>query len=79
MTDRPCHACRGQRLKPESLAVTVDDKSIADVANMSVREASAASSPTSQARRDKPTPMLSAKSRSSPARYSRRSAPGSAS
>lgn len=39
MTDRPCHACRGQRLKPESLAVTVDDKSIASVANMSVREA----------------------------------------
>jgi excinuclease ABC subunit A len=39
MTDRPCHACRGQRLKPESLAVTVDDKSIANVANLSIREA----------------------------------------
>ncbi|HST06350.1 MAG TPA: excinuclease ABC subunit UvrA [Chloroflexia bacterium] len=39
MTDRPCHACRGQRLKPESLGVTVDDKSIANIANLSVREA----------------------------------------
>jgi excinuclease ABC subunit A len=38
MTDRPCHACRGQRLKPESLSVTVDNKSIAQVSNMSVRE-----------------------------------------
>ena len=28
MSDRPCPSCRGQRLKPESLAVTVDDKSI---------------------------------------------------
>jgi excinuclease ABC subunit A len=39
MTDRPCHACRGQRLKPESLGVTIDDKSIANIANLSVREA----------------------------------------
>jgi excinuclease ABC subunit A len=39
MSDRPCHACRGQRLKPESLSVTVDDKSIAHVAALSVREA----------------------------------------
>ncbi len=39
MSDRPCHSCRGQRLKPESLSVTVDDKSIAHIANFSVREA----------------------------------------
>jgi excinuclease ABC subunit A len=39
MSDRPCPTCRGQRLKPESLAVTVDDKSIASVAHFSVREA----------------------------------------
>jgi excinuclease ABC subunit A len=39
MSDRPCHACRGMRLKPESLSVTVDDKSIAHVAHLSVREA----------------------------------------
>ena len=39
MSDRPCPVCRGQRLKPESLSVTVDDRSIAQVAAMSVREA----------------------------------------
>ena len=39
MSDRPCHACRGQRLKPESLSVTVDDKAISRIAAMSVREA----------------------------------------
>src|ERR671935_2539715 len=39
MSDRPCPACRGQRLKPESLSVTVDDKSIAHVSLFSVREA----------------------------------------
>ncbi|MDQ3705817.1 MAG: excinuclease ABC subunit UvrA [Chloroflexota bacterium] len=39
MSDRPCHSCRGQRLKPESLSVTVDDKNIAVVAGYSVREA----------------------------------------
>ncbi|MEO8286955.1 MAG: excinuclease ABC subunit UvrA [Chloroflexota bacterium] len=38
MSDRPCHACRGQRLKPESLSVTIDDKSIASLANFSIRE-----------------------------------------
>ncbi len=39
MSDRPCPACRGQRLKPESLAITVDDKNVAHVAAYSVREA----------------------------------------
>jgi excinuclease ABC subunit A len=39
MSDRPCHSCRGQRLKPESLSVTVDDKPISRVSAMSVREA----------------------------------------
>src|SRR5947209_15059506 len=39
MSDRPCPACRGQRLKPESLSVTVDEKSIAHVSLFSVREA----------------------------------------
>src|SRR5206468_11168754 len=39
MSDRPCPTCRCQRLKPESLAVTVDEKSIAHVAAFSVREA----------------------------------------
>jgi excinuclease ABC subunit A len=36
MSDKPCPACKGRRLKPESLAVTVADKSIADVSALSV-------------------------------------------
>lgn len=39
MSTRPCPACKGKRLKPESLAVTLGDKSIADVSSMSVRDA----------------------------------------
>jgi excinuclease ABC subunit A len=35
----PCSACDGRRLKPESLAVTVADRNIGDVAKFSVREA----------------------------------------
>lgn len=34
----PCPACNGARLKPEVLAVKVDDRSIADVAAMSLGE-----------------------------------------
>jgi excinuclease ABC subunit A len=36
MTLRPCDDCKGQRLKPEILAVTIDDKSIAYVCDMSI-------------------------------------------
>lgn len=32
----PCNACKGQRLKKESLAVTVADKNIYEVTNMPV-------------------------------------------
>ena len=32
----PCPACHGQRLKPESLAVTVGDKNIFEVTDMSI-------------------------------------------
>ncbi len=39
MTFTPCRACRGRRLKPVSLAVTVLGKSIADVVAMSVADA----------------------------------------
>lgn len=39
MSDRPCPTCQGRRLKPESLAITIDDKSISQVASFSVREA----------------------------------------
>ena len=34
----PCNACKGQRLKKESLAVTVADKNIYEVTNMSVEK-----------------------------------------
>ncbi len=32
----PCHACKGQRLKKEALAVTVGDKNIYEVTSMSI-------------------------------------------
>ncbi|MBK0421339.1 excinuclease ABC subunit UvrA [Leucobacter sp. CSA2] len=35
----PCHACNGQRLKPEVLAVTVDGESIASVGEFSLLDA----------------------------------------
>ncbi|MBC9935352.1 MULTISPECIES: excinuclease ABC subunit UvrA [unclassified Leucobacter] len=35
----PCHACQGQRLKPEVLAVTIDGSSIASVTELSLLEA----------------------------------------
>ncbi len=35
----PCPACGGARLKPESLAVTVADKNIAEVVSLSIEEA----------------------------------------
>lgn len=34
----PCKACRGKRLKKESLAVTVGDRNIADLTELSIRE-----------------------------------------
>ncbi len=39
MADRPCPACQGARLKPESLAVKVGGKSIVEVTRMAVGEA----------------------------------------
>ena len=38
MTITPCKACGGRRLSPESLAVTIADKNIAEVTEMSVEE-----------------------------------------
>ncbi len=35
----PCHACQGQRLKPEVLAVTVNDESISGVTEFSLLDA----------------------------------------
>ena len=39
MTDTPCSACRGARLKPETLAVTVGGKNIAELTALTIREA----------------------------------------
>jgi excinuclease ABC subunit A len=39
MSTRPCPSCGGKRLKPESLAVTVADKSIVEVTGLSVSQA----------------------------------------
>jgi excinuclease ABC subunit A len=39
MVERPCPTCRGKRLKPEALGVTIDDRSISDVAALSVTDA----------------------------------------
>ncbi len=39
MSDKPCPACKGRRLKPESLAVTVDGRNIAEVCELSVKSA----------------------------------------
>ncbi|MBI4787756.1 MAG: excinuclease ABC subunit UvrA [Chloroflexi bacterium] len=39
MTSRPCPVCKGQRLKPEALAVTIAGKNIVQVTAMSVTEA----------------------------------------
>jgi excinuclease ABC subunit A len=36
MIERPCHACKGKRLKDEVLAITVGDKSIIDVCEMNI-------------------------------------------
>jgi excinuclease ABC subunit A len=39
MQEKPCHACKGLRLKPEVLAITVQDKSIMDLCTLSIDEA----------------------------------------
>lgn len=39
MREKPCHVCKGLRLKPEVLAVTVADKSIMDICQLSIDDA----------------------------------------
>jgi excinuclease ABC subunit A len=39
LTMQPCSACQGRRLRPETLAVTIDQRSIADVAALSTADA----------------------------------------
>lgn len=38
MTITPCKTCKGQRLKPSSLAVTIADKNIHQITDMSIRD-----------------------------------------
>ena len=38
-TDVPCHVCHGARLKPEALCVKIGGRTIADIAELSVRKA----------------------------------------
>jgi len=39
MMSKPCLVCQGKRLKPESLAVTINGKNIVDISSMSVIQA----------------------------------------
>jgi excinuclease ABC subunit A len=39
MASYPCPACEGRRLKPESLAMTIDGKNISEVSSLSIEEA----------------------------------------
>ena len=39
MTPRPCPVCKGKRLKPDYLAVTINDRSIMDVSDLSISAA----------------------------------------
>ncbi|MFD2615584.1 excinuclease ABC subunit UvrA [Paenibacillus gansuensis] len=39
MASKPCNSCKGKRLKPEILAVTIDSKNISDLTNESIGDA----------------------------------------
>jgi excinuclease ABC subunit A len=39
MQEKPCYACHGRRLKPEVLAITIGDKSIMDICELSIDDA----------------------------------------
>lgn len=39
MKEKPCHACDGQRLKPEVLAITLSGQSIMDICRLSIDDA----------------------------------------
>lgn len=39
MRERPCNTCKGRRLRPEVLAITVSDRSIMDICELSIIEA----------------------------------------
>jgi len=39
MQEKPCYACHGRRLKPEVLAITIGNKSIMDICELSIDDA----------------------------------------
>ncbi len=39
MSEKPCTECKGKRLKPESLSVTIEDKNIYDVSELAIADA----------------------------------------
>ena len=39
MQEKPCYACQGRRLKPEVLAITIGEKSIMDICELSIDDA----------------------------------------
>jgi excinuclease ABC subunit A len=53
MREVPCNACGGARLKPLSLAVTVDGHTISDIADMSIGEAAKALAALELSERDR--------------------------
>jgi len=41
MSQKPCHVCKGQRLRQESLAVKIGEKNISELTDLSITDASA--------------------------------------
>jgi len=39
MVERPCPTCKGKRLRPEALGVTIDERDISEVADLSITDA----------------------------------------
>ena len=52
MREVPCPVCQGARLKPESLAVTVDGRNIFELCNLSIRDSTAAMATLELSERD---------------------------
>jgi excinuclease ABC subunit A len=53
MRETPCPVCKGSRLKPEVLAVTIGDKSIAAICELSIKECAAFLNKVSLSAREK--------------------------
>jgi excinuclease ABC subunit A len=52
MREVPCPVCRGARLKPESLAVTVDERNLFELCDLSIRDSTAAMASLELSERD---------------------------